>query len=1500
MALQQWETYLLDAGIPAEAATVYAKSFVDNRITLELLPTIDRAFLRDLGINIIGDIMKILHHAKTGTPDSTTSINTTLISTTGPTASHKSARLPTIASDMTHPQFRKFKIDWAVYKQIAGVPEGQITSMIYNACDDATQTSVINTYPNFLAFTETDLLNAIETIVTKKSNPTVHRMQFASLLQHENELLKDYVVRLKSSAQDCEFSCPHCEHDISKTYIRDQFIRGLSNEVLQVDILAKATTLKGLEDVVKHAEAFETALHDHARLQDASDAMAVRSQYKQQKSSIKQNPCSGCGSLSHTSKERSQKCPAWGKTCNNCKLPNHFIKVCRKPKTETVEALLANVTYDKVNNVYKAAEVTEIFATLTPDIKSNKTTQKPTSMKVFPDSGASICLAGPQHLDKLGVKQNSLTQCNKLVRAVGGSVLRCSGWLPMTFTIEGHNTTQPLYICDKVDRVYISRKGCTELSILPETFPFPMTNAISSAFSVNDPVNNLPSRPATLPFEPTEENVPKLKQYLLDQFSQTTFNRDGPFPSMDTKPAHIHLKADATPHARHNPIPVPFHLKETIKKSLDDDVKRGIITPVPIGTPVEWCTTMVTATKKNGSIRRTVDLQQLNAQSKRETHHCPSPFQLACQVPSNTKKTVFDAVDGYHAIPLDEESQHLTTFITEWGRYMYLRMPQGFVASGDAYTSRYDDIIKDIPRKVKCVDDTLLYDSNITDSFFHAWDYLQLCGEKGIVLNPEKFQFCQDTAQFAGLQITPTGIAPSESMLNAIKNFPAPKNITDARSWFGLVNQVAWAYSISPIMLPFRELVKHKSKFYWDDTLERLFNESKQLLISAVEEGIRSFDYNRTTCLQTDWSKDGYGYLLLQQHCQCATANAPICCPDGWKLIYAGSTFTSESQSHYGPTEGEALAVAWSLDHAKMFVLGCKNLIITTDQQPLLGIFNDRDLSTIKNPRLQKLKSHTLRFRFTIQYCPGKWMRGPDAMSRNPANVASIDSFQETMKILRQSTTIVDETFQPETNIEVNAICAINMCQTADNIQLVTLTQVRQHASGDGEYQSLLQTIRKGFPSNRNDLPASLRPFWEVRDRLSQWDDIVMLDKRLVIPKDLRHQLLQSLHSAHQGCTGMQARANSCIYWPGINKDIHRIRDNCRTCVSHSPSQPKEPIIHSPPPQYPFQMVTGDYFIIASHHYMTIIDKYSGWNCLYHFGTSEATSSTLISTCRTIFTNYGVPEEFSSDGGPQLTANKFQQFLSDWGVKHRLSSAEYPQSNGRAELGVKTAKRILYENLSPNGTIDNDKVARAILQYRNTPLPDLKLSPAQILFHRQLRDHIPTHPSHYQLHSSWIIDAKQREEAFHKRNHVITENYNHHSTTLPPLSVGTTVVIQNRGKKYPRQWLRSGIIVETLPNRQYRIKTNGSGRITLQNRRFIKPASLVTPPTLISPTTSPTNLPLAPPAMQPTVIPPTDAPEIAPEQAQVPIVRPTSNILRRLASHNAPGLLEQQPLLPRR
>ena len=136
---------------------------------------------------------------------------------------------------------------------------------------------------------------------------------------------------------------------------------------------------------------------------------------------------------------------------------------------------------------------------------------------------------------------------------------------------------------------------------------------------------------------------------------------------------------------------------------------------------------MVVTRKHDGTPRRTVDLSPLNKFCKREVFPPEAPFHLARRVPGNTCKTVTDAWNGYHSVPLAEEDRHLTTFITEWGRYRYRVAPQGYVASGDAYNARYDEIIADIPRKTKCVDDAMIWDpdEDLEEHWWRTLDYLR-------------------------------------------------------------------------------------------------------------------------------------------------------------------------------------------------------------------------------------------------------------------------------------------------------------------------------------------------------------------------------------------------------------------------------------------------------------------------------------------------------------------------------------------------------------------------------------------------------------------------------------------------------------------------------------------------------------------------------------------------------------------------------------------------------
>ena len=82
--------------------------------------------------------------------------------------------------------------------------------------------------------------------------------------------------------------------------------------------------------------------------------------------------------------------------------------------------------------------------------------------------------------------------------------------------------------------------------------------------------------------------------------------------------------------------------------------------------------------KPGGKVRSVVDLVELNKYVERPTHPFPAPRDIIAQIPSTSRCfAVFDALHGYWQIPLDEESKPLTTFITEFGRYRYLRAPMG-------------------------------------------------------------------------------------------------------------------------------------------------------------------------------------------------------------------------------------------------------------------------------------------------------------------------------------------------------------------------------------------------------------------------------------------------------------------------------------------------------------------------------------------------------------------------------------------------------------------------------------------------------------------------------------------------------------------------------------------------------------------------------------------------------------------------------------------------------
>ncbi len=1016
------------------------------------------------------------------------------------------------------------------------------------------------------------------------------------------------------------------------------------------------------------------------------------------------------------------------------------------------------------------------------------------------DSGCQTCTAGPEILTKLKCPYTYLIKTKHRIVGITDAPLDIIGTIFLQISIGDRTTKQMVYISQNCCGFYLSQTAMKDLRIVNESFPNNHTSAASTSGTCTCSKRTAtPARPTQIPFKPTADNIPKLKQWLFNAFGSSSFNQcpHQPLPTMTGDPVKLHFKENVTPHAIHTPIPVPHHWKQQVKDDLDRDVRLGIIEQVPQGTTSKWCARMVVTPKKNGEPRRTVDLQKLNNATNSETHHTPSPFDVVSTVPTKTRKTVLDAWNGYHSLPLHQMTKEAMTFITEWGRYRYCRAPMGFHVSGDAYTRRFDDITAGYPRVVRIVDDSLLWDYGIANSFWHTFDYLKLGGDNGIVFNKDKFQFAQEEVEFAGFELTQDGYRPLKKIIAAIEDFPTPKNTTDIRSWFGLVNQLSYSFAQAPVMEPFRGILSSKS-FYWDSAMDELFAKSKSKIISLVQHGVKTFEPNRPTCLATDWSKSGIGFNLTQKHCQCPGPPTPGCGDDHWKLVFAGSRFTTDTESRYAPIEGEALAVVYGLQRCRMFIMGSTNLVLAVDHKPLIKIFNDREFSSITNPRLLQLKEKTLMFRYNIIHAKGKSniMKVADITSRNPAP---------------------DSDHPSEQPSHGDAAAVSYAYHQAEGIVAVDWKSVQHHASCDQECISLSEVISKGFPSSKEDLPPELHVYWPMREELYVIEGVPFKGQKMLIPKRLRHIVLEGLHLAHQGVSSMLANARERFFWPGLGAAVRLYRAQCRQCNEQAPSQPKEPTIHPTPPEVPFEQVATDFCKISGFSYLIYVDAYSGW-----IEVSNLTSTNFNAVKKVMlmyFATFGVPETIASDGGPPYDSGDYIAFLKQWNIKRRLSSAYYAQSNGRAEAGVKTAKRILLGNVDPRtGRLDNEKAVKALLTHRNTPCQQTGISPAVALFGKPIRDHLPI--SHLKLRREWQEITNKREEALAKRH--LIRNPSMESKQLPELKIGDSVQIQNQNGNRPKKWSSTGIVAEELPHRQYRVVVDGSRRITLRNRRFLR------------------------------------------------------------------------------
>ena len=218
----------------------------------------------------------------------------------------------------------------------------------------------------------------------------------------------------------------------------------------------------------------------------------------------------------------------------------------------------------------------------------------------------------------------------------------------------------------------------------------------------------------------------------------------------------------------------------------------------------------------------------------------------------------------------------------------------------------------------------------------------------------------------------------------------------------------------------------------------------------------------------------------------------------------------------------------------------------------------------------------------------------------------------------------------------------------------------------------------------------------------------------MVIPLRMRPEILQWLHSSHQGVQSTLRRARDVVYWPGMSKDIELVVSRCSVCEETSPALPREKLMVHEILGKPWEKVGMDLFRVQGRDFLIIVDYLTDY-----FEISElmdTSASAVVQAVMQQFARHGIPVWVHSDGGSQFAAREFTIFSQAWGFEHTVSSPYNSQSNSKAETAVKIAKRLFKRSKDPYLTL---------LEWRNTPTIGMGSSPCQRFLARRTRGVVP-------------------------------------------------------------------------------------------------------------------------------------------------------------------------------
>ena len=818
---------------------------------------------------------------------------------------------------------------------------------------------------------------------------------------------------------------------------------------------------------------------------------------------------------------------------------------------------------------------------------------------------------------------------------------------------------------------------------------------------------------------------------------------------MTTEPVKITLKPDAVPYCVTTCRRIPFPLMEKVKAELTRMSESGIIEKVT--RPTDWCAPMVPVVKRNKDIRICADFKKLNVHIKRPHLMLPNLEDIAPKLAGATVFSTLDISSGFYQVPLNKDSRYLTTFMTPMGRYCFCRLPMGINIGPEEFQRKMLETFGSLDGCECIMDDLLVYGKTKEEHDGRLQRVMAVARQTGVKLNEAKCHLGRREVSYFGHLVSSQGIRPSKEKIAAIVNMPAPSNVTELRSLLGMINFLGkFVNNLATVAKPMSDLLKSDSVWQWDTPQKQALDKVK-VMVSSVP-ALAFYRPNLKTIVSADASSYGLGAALLQEE------NGQV-----RPVAYCSRTLT-EAEKRYAQIEKEGLASVWACEKLAKYLIGLPTFELWTDHKPLVPLLTTKDLDQAPI-RCQRLLLRMMRFSPEVRHIPGKELVIADALSRNPV-----------------PHTASDERSADEVQLSIDAIQALWPASRE------RLHDIMEATSRDAVLTQVKLYIQKGWP---REVADDIKPYRESQIHLSIMEGIITYGDRIVIPTCMRKEMLNKLHESHQGISKCREKANRCIWWPGMSKEIGLLISNCEICQRQRDAQKHEPLIPTELPSRPWAIVAADLCEEKGKHYLVMVDLYSRWIEIKFLSTTSAHA--VISRMKDVLATHGVMDELISDNGPQFASSEFATFVKSYGFTHRTSSPYFAQANGEAENSVKMAKKLLTQE-DPH---------LAILNYRTSTHSAIGVSPSEALMGRQLQTRLPVLAKNL-LPTATDHDAIRQSDQKAKASYKYYYDRRHGTTKLTTLAPGEPVLIKSVGKG----WDKAGRIVEANErDRTYMVAT---------------------------------------------------------------------------------------------